>query len=280
MKETAKICLITGATSGIGLATAIGLARMNFQVVFTSISHDEGERTQAEIISITANRKVDFIKCDLSSLDEVRKTCDTFKARYQRLDVLINNAGVLILKREESCDGIEKTFAINYLAPQLITTLLLDTIKSTMGARIINLSSGSHLLANINFNDIEMKKYYQGIKAYAQTKLALVLLTKHLAGILKDTGVMVNAVHPGRVKTPLTNGLHPLFRTLLWLTMCSPEKGAETSIFVASSDEINTITGQYFVNKKVCKANPITSNPDLADKMWELGRGFLKKWID
>lgn len=166
------------------------------------------------------------------------------------------------------------------MATQLIVTLLLEKIKSTKGSRIINLSSGSHHFADIEIDDIEMKNKYQGIKAYAQSKLALMLLTKHLSIKLASSGVMVNAVYPGRVNTSLTKVLHPLFRKLLWLTMSSPEKGAETSVYVASSDEINTITGQYFVNKKVRKANPISDDPDLTEKMWELGRAYLKKWID
>ena len=149
MKGSAKICLITGATSGIGMATAIGLAKLDYHIVFTTISIEEGEKTKKAIISKTLNPKVDFIKCDLSSFDDVKKCCSIFKAQYSRLDVLINNAGVLIFKREESLDGIEKTFTINYLTVQLIIILLLGELKSTSGSRIINLSSGSHQLAKI-----------------------------------------------------------------------------------------------------------------------------------
>lgn len=280
MGEPTKICLITGAASGIGLATAIGLAKLDYHIVFTAINHSEGGKAKAEILSNSSIQKVDYIKCDLSSFDAIKKCCHIFKIRYNRLDVLINNAGVLILKRENSSDGIEKTFAVNYLAVQLMTTLLLDLIKTTRGSRIINLSSNTYRVAKINFADIEMKDNYKGIKAYAQSKLALILFTKYLSRTLENDGVVVNAVYPGRVKTPLTNVLHPLIRFVLWLTMVKPEKGAETSIFVAYSDEIKHISGEYFSNKKVCQTNAIANDMKLAEKLWKLGRSYLKNWVD
>ena len=243
-----KIVLITGATSGIGKETAKGLAVQDATIVFTTRNEERGKTTQKEIMEATNNKKIFPIFCDLASFDSIRKCCDEYKTRYKTLDVLVNNAGVWDFKRKESKDGIENIFATNYLAPFLMTNLLLDLLKKSAPSRIINVASALHS-GTINFDDLENKKHFSGTKAYAQSKLAIILFTRLLAKKLEGTGVTVNCVQPGLTRTNLgrdagviTNGMFKLFGK-------SPKKGAETSIYLASSNKVKDISGEYFVDK-------------------------------
>jgi NAD(P)-dependent dehydrogenase (short-subunit alcohol dehydrogenase family) len=268
-----KIVLITGATSGIGKETAIGLAKVGGTIVLTTRDVQRGESIKDEIIKASNNNKIDFLYCDLSSFDSIRSCCDQFKAKYGQLHVLVNNAGVWKSRREISKDGIEITFAVNYLAPFLMTNLLLDALKKGAPSRIINLSSVYHG-GSIHFGDVELKRSFSGRKAYRQSKLAMILFTKILAEKLKGTGVTVNCVNPGFVSTNLARELNFILRAFFRFFGKDPKKGAETSIYLASSPEVENITGQYFVNKKIRRSSRESNDTEAAKKLWDLSAEY------
>src|SRR5918997_5893140 len=247
-----QICLITGATSGIGKATAMGLANMEASVMMVGRDRGRGEAAMAEIKERSGNASVDLILADVSSQKEIRRLADEFREAYPRLDVLINNAGVFRSERITTADGIEETFAVNHLAYFLLTNLLLDTLEAGAPSRIVNVASADHSNATIDFDDLQGEKGYTGAKAYSQSKLANVLFTHELARRLRGTGVTANCLHPGVVGTNLGSGVSGalgfLVRALRPL-MKSPKKGAKTSIYLASSPEVEGSSGGYFVKK-------------------------------
>lgn len=220
-----KICLITGATNGIGKATAKKLLEKGFHVVFTARSMAKAESTIYEFKNSMPGCKVDYFLVDLSSLDEVKSFAENFNKTYDRLDVLINNAGVWEKTYQRSKDGFELTFAVNHLAHFLLTNLLLDLILRTEKSRIINVSSRLHLNGNIDIENINSQKSYNGNKAYANSKLANVLFTRHLAKILENTDTTVNALMPGIVNTGLFDNFHPIIQKIMRIFLITPEKG-------------------------------------------------------
>ena len=271
-----KIVLITGATSGIGIETAIGLAMLGATIIFTSRDILKGEKIKKELITITNNKNINVLKCDLASFESIRNFCKEFKSKYENLHVLINNAGVWDFKRRESKDGIENIFATNYLAPFLMTNLLLDLLKKSSPSRIINVTSGMHY-GKINFDDIEFKNNFSGAKAYRQSKLALILFTRLLAKKLEGTGVTVNSTHPGMNKTNLGRDAGGFSKIIFKLMGKDPKIGAETSIYLASSPNVENITGEYFSQKKIKKSSKESYDINLAKKLWDFSKGCLKK---
>ncbi len=269
-----KTVLITGATSGIGKETAKGLAKLGATIIFTSRDAKRGESAKTEIIESSNNKDVHVLDCDLASFDSIRACCDQYKAEFDKLHILINNAGVWDFKRRESRDGIENIFATNYLAPFLMTNLLLDLLKNSSPSRIINLSSGLHK-GTINFDDIEFKESFSGIKAYRQSKLAVILFTKLQAEKLEGTYVTVNCVHPGMVATNLGRDAGFLSRAIFKLLGKHPRSGAKTSIYLASSQEVDHITGEYFAKKKVARSSKQSNDLDLARKLWEVSLQYV-----
>src|SRR6059036_1784895 len=242
-----RVCMITGANSGIGKATALELAGMGATLVIVARDKQRGENAISEIRSDTGNNSIELLLADLSSLQSVRELAQQFQAKYSRLHVLINNAGLFNQRRHVTPDGYEATFAINYLAPFLLTNLLLDQLKSSAPSRIVNVSSVGHYNGHINFDDLNLEKEYGGWKAYGQSKLALVLFTHELAKKLQGTGVTVNAVHPGTVATNIwTRPLGPagFIMALPKLFMASPKEGAETIVYLASSDDAKDLNGE------------------------------------
>ena len=269
-----KICLITGATSGIGKQTAIALAKTGAKVIFTARSKVKGENVLKEIINLSGNNKVEMMELDLASMEAIRRFADQFKSKYSQLHILINNAGGWYKERKVSADGIELSLAANHLGPFLLTNLLLDLIKNSAPARIISVSSAAHKNVYINFNDLEAKKEYKGFKVYSQSKLANILFTKKLAKMLEGTGVTANCLHPGVVNTSFFNQLKILKALLGWI-LISPKKGAETSIYLATSDEVEHVTGEYFAKKKIAKTNSESRNMEIADKLWEISKKYV-----
>jgi len=269
-----KTCLITGATSGIGKQTAISLAKLGATIAFTAIDEAEGKSTRKEIIDLSGSQEVEFLICDLASFDSIKNCCSAFLKKYDALHILINNAAVLEMKRLLSKDGIEKTLAVNYLAPFLMTKLLIGALKESAPSRIINLTSGSHKVAKIDFNNIEMNHNYSGIKAYAQSKLAMILFTHKMAKKLSGTDVVINCVHPGRVRTNLIHQLNPLFKFIVELFMVNSLKGAETTVYVASSDNVAAVSGKYFYNKRVKKSSSHSYDVNIANKLWEVSEVY------
>ena len=248
-----KVCIVTGATSGIGEATAHELARMNATVVVVSRDPKKCERVVSEIKEQTNNSSVDFLAADLSSQKEIRRIVEEFRSRYNRLDILVNNAGAIFLSRFKSADGIEKTFALNHLAYFMLTNLLLDMLIASAPARIINVTSAKHTGAVMNFEDLEFRKGYSGQKAYMQSQLANLLFTFELAHRLEGRGVTVNAVHPGFVETNLGKNNAGIFKPLISLLRIgglTPQEAARYIISLASSSEIAEVSGSYFFKDK------------------------------
>ena len=270
---TGKTVLITGATSGIGKATAMGLAHMGARVVMVGRDRGRGEAAMADIKEDSGNASVDLMLADVSSQEEIRRLANEFKEAYPRLDVLINNAGVFRSERITTADGIEATFAVNHLAYFLLTNLLLDRLKAGAPSRIVNVASADHSNATIDFDDLQGEEGYTGAKAYSRSKLANVLFTYELARRLQGTGVTVNCLHPGVVGTNLGSGVSGAFgfvvRALRPL-MKSPEKGAETSIYLASSPEVEGLSGGYFVKKAEARSSNASHDERLATRLWEV----------
>lgn len=271
-----KICLVTGANSGIGKATTLGLARMGATVIMVCRDAARGEAALSEIKQKTGNNSIDLLVADLSSQAAIRSLASEFRSKYQHLHVLINNAGVYYTKRHVTVDGLEAMFAVNYLARFLLTNLLLDIIKSSAPARVINVAGAYHAKGKINFDDLQGEKDFDGQRANHQSKLADVLFTYELARRLEGTGVTVNCLHPGMVSTSLVDkdkDFPVFFKYLYKLSkplMKSPAQGAETSLYLASSSEVEGVTGRYFVNKKIAQSCPESHDHELARRLWEV----------
>lgn len=274
-----KVCLVTGASQGIGKATAIAFAKMGATVVMVSFDQGRGEAALKEIKSISGNDNIELMLVDLSSQQSIRQLAERYKQKYTRLDVLVNNAGVMKWKQEFTTDGIESTFAINHLASFLLTNLLLDILKASAPARIVNVSSSAQGMGKIEFDDLDGRKKYSGIRAYNQSKLANVLFTYELERLLQGTEVTVNCLHPGVVRTNFGNNgslFFKVFGTLMKPFMLPPDKGAETSVFLASSPAVDGISGKYFVKKKPVNSNPISYDEITSTKLWEVSAKMTK----
>ncbi len=269
---TGKICLVTGSTNGIGKSTAIELARMGATVVIIGRDAQKTFEVVKEIRATSGNPNVDSLLADLSSQREVRRLATDFKRKYSQLHVLINNAGGFFLRRQLSVDGIEMTFALNHLASFLLTDLLLDTIQASAPARIINVSSDAHASGKIEFDNLQGDRNYSP-RVYENSKLANILFTMELAGRLAGTGVTVNALHPGFTATGFAknNGkvIAALVSVFAPLVARSPVKGAETSIYLASSPNVEGMTGKYFYDSQVISAAPQATDMVLARKLWD-----------
>jgi NAD(P)-dependent dehydrogenase (short-subunit alcohol dehydrogenase family) len=270
-----KVCVITGATAGIGEVAAMELARRGAHVVIVGRSAEKCAATQAQIRSASAAASVDSLVADLSSLAETKRLASELGQRYPRIDVLLNNAGAMFWKRAESADGIEKTFALNHLSYFVLTNLLLPVLKQSGPARIVNVASDAHKGASINFDDIQFKQKYSGWKAYQQSKLANILFTYELARRIEGTGVTANTLHPGFVRTSFLEAFNDapagwLLKNLGGMIALSPEKGARTSIYLASSPEVEGVSGRYFVKEKPVTSSPQSRDQSAAERLWRL----------
>jgi len=273
-----KIVLITGATSGIGKETARGLAQLGATIVFTTRDELKGQKIKDELINSTNNKNIEVLNCDLASFASIRTCCNMFKEKFEELHVLINNAGTWDFQKRLSKDGIENIFATNYLAPFLMTNLLLDILKKSSPSRIINVTSGMHY-GTINFNDIEFKGRFSGAKAYKQSKLGLILFTRLLVKKLDTIDVTVNCASPGMNKTNLGRDAGIFSRVIFKILGSNPIKGAETSIYLASSPDVVNISGEYFAKKKIRKSSKNSYNLELAEKLWDLSNNYVKLYI-
>ena len=269
-----KVCIVTGANSGIGKATALGLAQMGATVVMVCRDQVKGEKAQNEIKEKSGNDSIDLMLTDLSSQASIRQLAENIQQHYHHVHVLINNAGGVSLSRRETQDGLETTFAVNYLAPFLLTNLLLDKLKASASARIVNVSSDSHQAGYIKMDDLQSEKHYRFMRGYGQSKLALVLFTYELARRLQGTNVTANCLHPGFVATNIgQNGVGLAGRSIVKLIFSrlgiSPEEGAKTSIYLASSPEIEGVTGKYFVKSIPVRSAPISYDETLQRQLWD-----------
>lgn len=276
---TGKVCLITGGNSGIGKATAQGLAKLNATVVIVSRDKDKGEATLIEIKSKSGNRNIDAMTADLSSQDSVRELAHDFKGRYKKLHVLINNAGIFLPKRIPTVDGLETTFATNHLGHFLLTNLLVDVLKSSAPSRVINITSSAHRGTKIEFDDLQAEKKYSGYHAYSQSKLANVLFTYQLAKRLEGTGVTANCLHPGVVRTGFGKDVTGLMSILVRVGspfMMSADKSARAAIYLATSPELEGVTGKHFSRGKEEKSSTESYDAESAERLWRVSAELTK----
>jgi NAD(P)-dependent dehydrogenase (short-subunit alcohol dehydrogenase family) len=273
-----KTVVVTGGNSGIGVETAEALARMGARVIVTARNADKGRAAVAGIVQrLGGDAQVQLVVFDLADLSSVRRGAEEILEQAPRLDVLVNNAGLVLSERHETVDGFEATFATNHLGPFLLTNLLLDRIKASTPARIVNVASTAHNTARkgMPFDDLQSTKRYRGMRVYGESKLANILFTLELARRLEGSGVTANSLHPGTVRTGygadgdargfLAFGIkiaHPFF--------LSPAKGARTSIYLASSPEVERVTGKYFVKCKERRPRRWAEDPEAAQRLWQV----------
>jgi NAD(P)-dependent dehydrogenase (short-subunit alcohol dehydrogenase family) len=277
MTMAGRICLVTGASSGIGEATARELARMDATVVMACRSESAGGAARRAIAAETGNPDVHLMRVDLSRMDSVRELAAEYTARFGRLHVLVNNAGAIFYNgREESADGFEMTFAVNHLGPFLLTNLLLPALRAGSPSRIVNVASVAHRLGRIDFNDLQSERRYAGRTAYRASKLANVLFTHELARRLEGTGVTANCMNPGVVRTGIYRGARGVERLVTALTFRgarSPAEGARTAVFLASSPAVEGVSGRYFEDQRETPSSRRSHDAGLAARLWlESGR--------
>jgi retinol dehydrogenase-14 len=274
-----KTVLITGGTGGIGRAAAIGLSSMGARVGITGRDQARAEQAAAAIARESGNPAIDIFVADMSSQADVRRLAGEVLAAYPRLDVLLNNVGGFWAHRHVTADGLEHTFALNHLAPFLLTNLLLDRLIASAPARIVTVSSGAQSMGKIDFDDLMGERKYSGQQAYNQSKLANVMFTYELAKRLEGSGVTATVLHPGVTSTgfgseDMARGWGPLI-ALVRPFMKSPERGAETPIYLASSPEAEGVTGRYFANRKPKKSHASSYDAATTGRLWDVSADLV-----
>jgi len=267
-----RVCLVTGATNGIGLCTAEALARLGARVIVHGRDRARVAAVERLISERSGNSEVSGVVADFSSLDDVRRMAAELGSRLERLDVLVNNAGGLSIERRTTREGFEWHFGVNHLAPFLLTNLLLDRIRAGERSRIVCVASNAHRRATLDLDDLNFERGYDGRAAYARSKLANVLFAAELARRLQGTGIAVNSLHPGVVATNLFDAMRP---PLSWVVgalkpfLLSAEEGAKTSVYLASSPDVEGVTGRYFARSKEALPTPEAQDAGLGRKLWE-----------
>ncbi len=268
-----KICLVTGATSGIGLVTSRELARQGARVVVVGRNPAKLDATVRQIQAQTGSRVVESLQCDLSSLDQVRELARQFRERHPRLDVLVNNAGGMRLQRELTADGLEMTFAVNHLAYFLLTHQLLDLLRASAPARVVNVSSEAHRRATLDFDNLQGERDYAGWRQYCRSKLMNLLFTYELARQVEGSGVTVNALHPGWVATGFGGNNGWRGQIWQWAARCfalSEEQGARTVLYLAWSPEVAGVSGRYFAKEREVASSPASYDEAAARRLWQV----------
>lgn len=265
-----KRAIVTGANSGIGKATALGLAKDGMEVILVCRDSVKGDAACKEIIEESGNKNIHIMIADFSSQKSIRKFAKDFLKKYKHLNVLVNNAGVSLDKMKMTEEGIEWVFAVNHLGYFLLTTLLLDLLKKSAPSRVVNVASGVHYPMKLDFSDLQLTKKWKSYKAYANSKLANVYFTYELARRLDGTGVTVNCLSPGLVKSELFRyqKLPLVFRIIKKLIGKTTEQGAETPIYLATSPTVEGVTGKYFESRKAKKSSKISYDEEIAKKLW------------
>ncbi len=274
-----RLCLITGANSGIGQVTARELARQGMDIIMVCRNGQKGEQARQEIMAASRTKKVDLLLCDLSDFLSVRKLAEEVNRRYDHLDVLINNAGLIAGKYSASPQGVETTFATNHLGPFLLTNLLLGLLRKGREPRVVSVSSEAHRFARFDLDDLVAPKKFSPIRAYGNSKLANILFASELARQVSAGGITSNSLHPGAVKTSFgadNNGVFALLFGLARPLMLTAEQGAETTVFLASSPEVNGKTGLYFDRKKPKTPNADARSDYFAKELWEMSRRITR----
>jgi len=275
---TGKLVMITGANSGIGYETTLALAKKGAEIIMVCRDPEKGKKALEEIKEKSGNINIHLMVTDFASLESVRKLAKDFIEKYTKLDVLVNNAGFVADTRRLTVDGYESTFAVNHLAPFLLTNLLLPVIKRTRDSRIVTVASGAHTMGHIDFDDLMSEKNKDMIKVYGSSKLANILFTTELARRLEGTGVTANCLHPGVVHSNFaTDGpsTWKMFFKLSGPFLLTPEKGAKTSIYLASSPDVEGVTGKYFDKCKIATPSKEAQDKDEARKLWEVSEKLV-----
>ena len=274
-----KTVLITGGTAGIGKATAVGLARLGARVAITGRHAERAEAAADDIRAASGNPAVDAYGADLSAQAQVRRLAAEVLDAYPRLDVLVNNAGGFWNTRRVTVDGLEHTFALNHLAPFLLTHLLRDRLIATTPARIVTVSSGAQAVGRIDFDDLQGERSYSGQRAYNQSKLANVMFTYELARRLEGTGVTATVLHPGVVRTAFAAEdparWQRVFLPVIRPFMKTPDQGAETSIYLASSPDVDDITGRYFADRKPKRSSKASYDTAAQARLWQVSAALV-----
>jgi retinol dehydrogenase-14 len=275
---TSKTCVVTGANNGIGKVTAAALASMGARVLMVCRDPARGEAARAEIAAASPNSAVELLIADMGSQRQVRRVAAEIRDRCGRLDVLVNNAGAMNTARTLTEDGIETTWAVNHLGYFLLTNELTDLLRASAPARVVNVASRAHVSARIDFDDVQGERSWAGYRMYGQSKLANVLFTYELARRLDGTGVTANCLHPGVVatgfghnnKSDLYGRAFDLVMTAIRPFLTSPQRGAATSIYLASSPAVDGITGKYFADRKPIRSSTISYDEAVAARLWQL----------
>jgi NAD(P)-dependent dehydrogenase (short-subunit alcohol dehydrogenase family) len=271
-----KIFLVTGATGGIGRAAALEFAQRGATLTIVGRSKEKGEELSAELKAQCGNEKHELILADMSKLADIRSVADQFLSRHDRLDVLVNNAGGIFMKRETSPDGLEMTFALNHLGYFLLTSRLLELLKKS-GTRVVSTSSGAHQMGKIELDDIARReKGYSGWRAYGDSKLANILFTRELARRLSGSAAVANCVHPGWVNTGF-GAMAKVIEFAAWMMARSPEKGAETLVWLATSPEAGKLNGEYCHDLQIAKVSSAGRDDAMAARLWELSEKICAK---
>jgi len=272
-----SICLVTGATGGMGAVIARALAARGATVVLVGRDAHKGAAVQRAIVQATGNTAVHLLLADLSSQQEIRHLARQFQQRYDRLHVLVNNAGAHVMQRQVSPDGLEMTLAVNHLAGFLLTGLLLDTLRASAPARIVNVASNA-MTKTIDLDDLQSTRSYAPMRVYGQAKLASVLCTYALARRLAGSGVTANALHPGLTGTGIVDTMAPPllrpFTGLIKRVMLTPEQGARTALYLATAPAVEGVSGRYFVREKEARSVPMSYNVALQERMWAISAGL------
>jgi len=279
---TGKTVVITGATSGIGVETAVALAGAGARVVVTGRDRGRGQAAVEDIQRRSGSQMVELVVFDLGDLSSVRAGAGEILAGCQRIDVLVNNAGIVLSDRRVTPDGLEATFAVNHLGPFLLTELLLDRLKASAPARIVNVASTAHKGARrgLDFDDLQSERAYRALNVYSKSKLANIQFTTELARRLAGTGVTANSLHPGTVATGYgrdgdTKGVFAFGLKVIKPFILSPERGARTSVFLASAPEVAGVTGAYFVRSKQATPTRVARSTEAAARLWEVSEKLI-----
>jgi len=277
-----KTVVITGGNGGIGRETAVGLASRGARVIITSRDPDRGAAALADIRERSGSAAVEVVNLDLASLANVRACTDELHRRCSHIDVLVNNAGLILGERAESADGIEMTLAVNHFGPMALTLRLIDLLAASDAGRIVNVSSDAHRMARaFDFDDLHSSRRYRSMKAYSQSKLANILFTRELAPRVDGRGITVNALHPGFVRSSFARDgdlggvFGVVFAAFTRIAAISPEAGARTSIYLASSSEVASTTGEYFARCRSRRPNAAARDSAAARRLWELSEELI-----
>jgi retinol dehydrogenase 14 len=274
MTFSGKMVLVTGATSGIGLEASVELAKLGATVVMVGRDATRSEAARAEVVSRSGSKSVELMLCDFSSQKQIRELAAAYRAKYDRLDILINNAGSVSDHRVVTEDGLEQTFAVNHLGYFLLTNLLLDLVEKSAPARIVNVASVGHRQGDLDFDNLQYEKGgYWIMRAYSRSKLGNVLFTAELARRLAGKGVTVNCLHPGAVATSIWKGAPWYSKPLLAIAklfMVSPAKGGSRIVYLATSDDVKDVSGEYFEANRRVEPAPLGRDSALAVKLWDV----------